>query len=60
MKINYQNLEKRLKLNFKDKKILIKSLTQKSYDNQKNNEKMEFLGLIMQGRIAHMTPLLTF
>ena len=44
MKINYQNLEKRLKLNFKDKKILIKSLTHKSYDNQKNNEKMEFLG----------------
>ena len=44
MKIIYQNLEKRLKLNFKDKKILIKSLTHKSYDNQKNNEKMEFLG----------------
>ena len=44
MKINYQNLEKRLNLNFKDKKILIKSLTHKSYDNQKNNEKMEFLG----------------
>ena len=44
MKINYQNLEKRLKLNIKDKKILIKSLTHKSYDNQKNNEKMEFLG----------------
>ena len=44
MKIIYQNLEKRLKLIFKDKKILIKSLTHKSYDNQKNNEKMEFLG----------------
>ena len=44
MKIIYQNLEKRLKFNFKDKKILIKSLTHKSYDNQKNNEKMEFLG----------------
>ena len=44
MKIIYQNLEKKLKLNFKDKKILIKSLTHKSFDNQKNNEKMEFLG----------------
>ena len=44
MKIIYQNLEKKLKLDFKDKKILIKSLTHKSYDNQKNNEKMEFLG----------------
>ena len=44
MKIIYQNLEKKLKLIFKDKKILIRSLTHKSYDNQKNNEKMEFLG----------------
>ena len=33
MKILYQNLEKKLKLNFKNKKLLIKSLTHKSYDN---------------------------
>ncbi len=44
MKIIYQNLEKKLKINFKDKKLLIKSLTHKSYDNVKNNEKIEFLG----------------
>ena len=44
MKINSTNLEKKLKLNFIDKKILIKSLTHKSYDSINNNEKIEFLG----------------
>ncbi len=44
MKIFYQDLEKKLKINFKDKKLLIKSLTHKSYDNKNNNEKIEFLG----------------
>ena len=44
MKILYQNLEKKLKINFKNKKLLIKSLTHKSYDNLNNNEKIEFLG----------------
>jgi len=37
-------LEKNLKLKFTDKKILIKSLTHKSYDSNYNNEKIEFLG----------------
>ena len=44
MKILYQNLEKKLKVNFKNKKLLIKSLTHKSYDSLDNNEKIEFLG----------------
>ena len=44
MKNFYQNLEKKLKINFKDKKLLIKSLTHKSYDSENNNEKIEFLG----------------
>ena len=44
MKILYQNLEKKIKVNFKNKKLLIKSLTHKSYDNLDNNEKIEFLG----------------
>ena len=44
MKIHYQNLEKKLKIDFKDKKLLIKSLTHKSYDGLNNNEKIEFLG----------------
>ena len=44
MKISYYSLEKKLKINFKDKELLIKSLTHKSYNNKDNNEKMEFLG----------------
>ena len=44
MKIISTNLEKKLKLKFTDQKILIKSLTHKSYDSKHNNEKIEFLG----------------
>ena len=44
MKINYQILEKKLKIFFKDKSLLIKSLTHKSFDKINNNEKVEFLG----------------
>ena len=44
MKINSTNIEKKLKLNFLDKKILIRCLTHKSYDSNDNNEKIEFLG----------------
>jgi len=44
MKIFSSILEKKLKLKFSDPKILIKSLTHKSYDSLNNNEKIEFLG----------------
>ena len=44
MKIDYQSLEKKLKTNFRNKELLIKSLTHKSYDKFNNNEKIEFLG----------------
>ena len=44
MKINYSILEKRLNLKFKNKNLLIKSLTHKSYNKLDNNEKIEFLG----------------
>ena len=44
MKIDYEILEKKLKINFKNKDLLIKSLTHKSYNNIDNNEKLEFLG----------------
>ncbi|MBL6799713.1 MAG: ribonuclease III [Candidatus Pelagibacter bacterium] len=44
MKISSTILEKKLKLKFYDPKILIKSLTHKSYDSLNNNEKIEFLG----------------
>ena len=44
MKINYQILEKKIKVNFKNKDLLIQSLTHKSFDKDDNNEKIEFLG----------------
>ena len=44
MKIDYEILEKKLKINFKNKNLLVKSLTHKSFNNIDNNEKLEFLG----------------
>ena len=44
MKINYQTLEKRIKVFFKNKNLLTQSLTHKSYNKEINNEKLEFLG----------------
>ena len=44
MKIDYRILEKKIKVNFKDKNLLIRSLTHKSFDKNINNEKIEFLG----------------
>ena len=44
MKINYQTLEKKIKIDFKDKDLLVRSLTHKSYNKEINNEKLEFLG----------------
>ena len=44
MKINYQNLEKKINFKFKSKDLLIKALTHKSYNPSENNEKIEFLG----------------
>ena len=40
MKSNSLNLEKKLKLKFKDQKLFIKCLTHKSYDPINNNEKI--------------------
>ena len=61
MKISSTNLEKKLKLKFKDSKILIKSLTHKSYDSKNNNEKIEFLGdrvlgLIIAKKLLEIYP----
>jgi ribonuclease III len=61
MKINSTNLEKKLKIKFSDQKILIKSLTHKSFDSKNNNEKIEFLGdrvlgLIIAKRLLEIYP----
>jgi len=39
-----KELEKVIKYSFKNKSLLTKSLTHKSFDNLNNNEKLEFLG----------------
>ncbi len=44
MKINYQDLQKKINVKFKNLDLLIHSLTHKSFDTNKNNEKIEFLG----------------
>ena len=61
MKIDYQNLEKKIKINFKNKKLLIKSLIHKSFDKENNNEKVEFLGdrvlgLVMAKKLLEIYP----
>ena len=44
MKIDYHNLENKIKINFRNKDLLVKSLTHKSFNKDENNEKIEFLG----------------
>ena len=61
MKTSPSNLEKKLKLKFLDQKILIKSLTHKSFDSKNNNEKIEFLGdrvlgLIIAKKLLELYP----
>ncbi len=61
MKIDCVNLEKTINIKFKDKKILIKSLTHKSFDKVDNNEKIEFLGdrvlgLIIAKKLLEIYP----
>ena len=61
MKISPTNLEKKLKLKFLNQKILIKSLTHKSFDSRDNNEKIEFLGdrvlgLIIAKKLLEIYP----
>ena len=44
MKINYRSLETIINVKFKNKNLLTESLTHKSFNSNKNNEKIEFLG----------------
>ena len=44
MKKNYQSLEKKINIKFKNTNLLIQSLTHKSHNSLTNNEKIEFLG----------------
>ena len=61
MKIRSTALERKLKIKFTDPKILIKSLTHKSFDSKDNFEKIEFLGdrvlgLIIAKKLLEIYP----
>ena len=61
MKINFDNLEKKIKTNFRNKNLLIKSLTHKSFNKTDNNEKIEFLGdrvlgLVIAKKLLELYP----
>ena len=61
MTINVGALEKKIGVVFKDKNILIKSLTHKSFNFNDNNEKLEFLGdrvlgLIISKKLLEIFP----
>ena len=61
MRINYSGLEKKIKCNFKNKDLLIKSLTHKSFNKDNNYEKLEFLGdrvlgLIIAKKLLEIYP----
>jgi len=61
MKINFSDLEKKIKINFKDKNLLIRSLTHKSFNKENNYEKLEFLGdrvlgLIISKKLIEIYP----
>ena len=60
MKINYKNLEKKINIKFKNTELLAKSLTHKSFDANKNNEKIEFLGDRVLGLIIAKKLLETY
>ena len=61
MKIKYQELEKKINIVFKNKNLLNQSLTHKSFNSSKNNEKIEFLGdrvlgLVMAKKLLEIYP----
>ena len=61
MKISHQILEKKINIKFKNKDLLAQSLTHKSFNSNKNNEKVEFLGdrvlgLVIAKKLLEMYP----
>ena len=61
MSLDYKKLEKIIDVYFKDKNLLIKSFTHKSYDSIDNNEKLEFLGdrvlgLVISKKLLEIYP----
>ena len=58
---NIKNLEKKLKIKIKDKKLFKQALTHKSFDSNNNYEKLEFfgdrvLGLVISKKLITLFP----
>ena len=56
-----KNLQKKIKINFKNEKILLKAITHKSYDPNNNYENLEFLGdrvlgLVVSKKLYELYP----
>lgn len=60
MDININSLEKNIGISFKNKDLLKKSLTHKSFNSIENNEKLEFLGDRVLGLIVSKNLLIAF
>mgnify|MGYP001160147534 FL=1 len=60
MKSNLINFQKKIGINFKNQKLLIKSFTHKSFNPIENNEKLEFLGDRVLGLIISQNLLKSF
>ena len=60
MKINYQDLQRKINVKFKNLDLLTQSLTHKSFDTNKNNEKLEFLGDRVLGLVISKKLLETY
>jgi len=61
MKNNYTGFQNKIEIKFKDKKLLIRCLTHKSFDKDNNNEKIEFLGdrvlgLVIAKKLLELYP----
>ena len=61
MKKYIKKIEDIIKINFKNKDLLIKSLTHKSFNEKYNNEKLEFLGdrvigLVISNELLNLYP----
>ena len=61
MTLELKKLEKKIDITFKDKNLLVKSFTHKSYDPIFNNEKLEFLGdrvlgLVISKKLLEIYP----
>ena len=60
MKSNIKKLENIIKVNFQNKELLKQSLIHKSFDENYNNEKLEFLGDRVIGLVISQKLLLLY